>query len=83
VMSRADYAAACVRFVAAVTAGLVTQRGQRDLDEAVPTGVKRTADEGLWIWGRIKSGSDITALVGATAAFALAESAANAPFGVW
>lgn len=83
VMSHADYAAACVRFVAAVTAGLVTQRGQRDLDEAVPTGVKRTADEGLWIWGRIKSGSDITALVGATAAFALAESAANAPFGVW
>ena len=69
-LSKTDYAKACVGFAAAVAEKRVTHRGQSELDRSVTSGVKRTADEGLWTWGRVKSGTDITLLVAATAAFA-------------
>lgn len=71
-LARADYAKACVNFAAAVAEGRLSHRGQADLDRAVTAGVKRSADEGLWTWGRIKSTADITLLVAATVALAVA-----------
>lgn len=68
VMPRPKYAAACVAFVA----NLPDHLGQPELTAAVLAGDKRTADEGLWVWGRGRSSQDITPLVGATAAAALA-----------
>ncbi len=68
VLSKADYASACVRFASRVASGLVRHIGQRELTAAVAAGAKRAADEGLWTWGRSKSSADIVPLVGATAA---------------
>lgn len=67
VLSRADYASACVRFAARVRGGQVAHIGQPELTTAVAAGAKRAADEGLWTWGRVKSSADITPLVAATA----------------
>lgn len=68
VMSRTDYAKACVNFAAMVAQKRLVHRGQSELDKHVTVGAKRSADEGLWTWGRIKSSSDITLLVAATVA---------------
>lgn len=69
VLAKADYAAACVRFVSRVAAGQVRHIGQRELTAAVAAGAKRTtADEGLWVWGRGRSSADVALLVAATAA---------------
>lgn len=68
VLSKADYASACVRFVSRVASGDVVHLGQRELTAAVGAGAKRTAaDEGLWIWGRGRSSADVAPLVAATA----------------
>ena len=69
-LKRADYAAACVQFASDLPAHL----GQKPLTDAVLAGVKKGTDEGLWTWGRVKSSTDITPLVGATAAAWLASS---------
>jgi len=69
-LKRADYAAACVQFASDLPAHL----GQKPLTDAVLAGVKKGTDEGLWMWGRVKSSTDITPLVGATAAAWLASS---------
>ena len=75
VMERAAYARGCVNFAAAVASKRVAHLGQAELDKHVPAGAKRAADEGLWVWGRVKSSSDITLLVAATVAFAVADDA--------
>lgn len=75
VMERAAYARGCVNFAAAVASKRVAHLGQAELDRHVPAGAKRAADEGLWVWGRVKSSSDITLLVAATVAFAVADDA--------
>lgn len=74
-LPKPDYAAACVRFVSRVATGQVVHLGQRELSAAVGAGAKRTADEGLWIWGRVKSSADVAPLVAATAAAWLAQEA--------
>jgi len=43
--------------------------------------VKKGTDEGLWTWGRVKSSTDITPLVGATAA--LRAQPQGAAFNIW
>lgn len=68
VMDRAEYAKACVNFAALVADRGLVHRGQPELDRQVVAGVKRTADEGLWTWGRVKSSADIPLLVAATVA---------------
>jgi hypothetical protein len=76
VLSKADYASACVRFVSRVASGDVVHLGQRELTAAVGAGAKRTAaDEGLWIWGRGRSSADVAPLVAATAGDWLAQTA--------
>ncbi len=79
VLSKADYASACVRFASRVASGLVRHIGQRELTAAVAAGAKRTADEGLWTWGRSRSSADIVPLVGATAADWLVQEASYDP----
>ena len=72
VLERADYARACVNFAAGVASKTIVHRGQPDLTKHVLAGAKRSVDEGLWTWGRVKSSSDITLLVAATVAAAAA-----------
>lgn len=80
VLSKADYASACVRFVSRVGAGQVVHLGQRELTAAAAAGAKRTAsDEGLWVWGRGRSSADVAPLVAATAGDWLAQEAAYDP----
>jgi len=83
VLERAEYARACVGFAAAVSERRVVHRGQSDLDKSVTGGAKRTADEGLWVWGRVKSSVDITLLVAATVAAWCAQSATDAGPNIW
>lgn len=75
VMDRPTYARACVGFAAGVASGRRVHRGQVELDRQVTAGAKRSADEGLWTWGRVKSSTDITLLVAATVASAVADDA--------
>lgn len=82
VMERADYARACVNFAAGVAAKRIAHLGQVELDKHVTAGAKRSADEGLWTWGRVKSSSDITLLVAATVAAAAFSDAENADYDV-
>lgn len=77
VMERADYARACVNFAARVAEKRLAHRGQSDLDKSVTSGAKRTVDEGLWTWGRVKSTADITLLVAATVAVEASINAAS------
>lgn len=74
-LSKPDNASACVRFVSRVASRGVAHIGQRELTAAVAAGAKRTADEGLWTWGRIKSSADVAPLVAATAGVWLAQEA--------
>ena len=83
VMPRADYARACVNFVSGVTAASIVHRGQGPLTTAITAGAKRSVDEGLWVWGRNRSTSDIALLVAATAAAELVAADALRPFNVW
>ena len=77
VMDSATYSQACVDFAAGVATKRFAHRGQVELDKSVTVGAKRTADEGLWKWGRVKSSADITLLVAATVAAKAAVMAAT------
>lgn len=80
VLPARDYAAACVQFAS----DLPTHLGQPALTSAVLAGEKRSTDEGLWTWGRVKSSTDITPLVAATAAAWLASNASYDPMtNIW
>ncbi len=72
ILPRKDYAASCVSTAAGVIRGDYVHRAQKAFADAVVAGAKRTADEGLWTWGRVKSTADITPLVAMTVAVAAA-----------
>ena len=66
--STSEYAAACARLLREVVAGGLTHPGQADLDNAVAVAARRIIGDGVWAWGRLKSGGSIAALEAATVA---------------
>ena len=71
VMPKRDYAAACVSTASAIVRRELVHLPQKPLEAAVVAGAKRSADEGLWTWGRVKSSADISPLVAMTVAAAV------------
>jgi hypothetical protein len=71
-MSVADYAGACQRFVDAVNAHepLLRHRGSPDHTAAVAAAQIKPAGDGGFVWSRRSTSSDITPLTTATAAWA-------------
>jgi hypothetical protein len=72
VMSQADYAGACQRFVDAVNAHepLIRHRGSPDHTAAVSAAQIKPAGDGGFVWSRRSTSSDITPLTTATVAWA-------------
>lgn len=66
--SSSEYAAACAGLLRAVVNGALTHPGQADLDNAAAVAARRVIGDGVWAWGRRKSGASIAALEAATVA---------------
>lgn len=66
--STQEYAAACAGLLRAIVNGSLTHPGQADLDNAVSVAARRVIGDGIWAWGRLKSGASIAALEAATVA---------------
>lgn len=64
----AEHAAGCVQLVDGLRAGTLRYRKHPDLDLAAASAVPRPVGDGLWCWGRRKSGGPICELVAYTLA---------------
>lgn len=64
----ADYAAACVQLTDALAARTVRYRQHPALDLAADAAVPRPVGDGMWAWGRRKSGGPICEIVALTLA---------------